>query len=131
MTNQNSTEYCTFDELLDSVDLELSPICTALRNAIFSLHQDCVEIIWKNQRIASYGVGPKKMSEHYAYIAPHKQHVNLGFYHGTSVPDPDGLLAGTGKRLRHVKIRSITEASSTPIKKLIAEAIAQRKYALA
>lgn len=131
MTNQNSTEYCTFDELLDSVDLELSPICTALRDAIFSLHQDCVEIIWKNQRIASYGVGSKKMSEHYAYIAPHKKHVNLGFYHGASLVDPGRLLEGTGKRLRHVKIRSIMEAKSAPLKRLIAEAIAERKAALA
>ena len=36
-----------------------------------------------------------------------KDHVALQFYaSGTSLGDPDGLLEGTGKRMRHVKIRS-------------------------
>jgi hypothetical protein len=37
-------------------------------------------------------------------ISPYKAHVNLGFYKGASLDDADGILEGTGKGLRHVKI---------------------------
>lgn len=121
------TEYCTFEELLAGVDPELRPICTTLRDLISELHPDRYEIVWKRQRIASYGVGPKKMTEHYAYIAPQTKHVNLGLYHGASAADPEGLLEGTGKRLRHIKIRSVEQATSAEIRRLIAEAVAERQ----
>jgi len=35
-----------------------------------------------------------------------KKHVSLGFYKGTKLPDPDGLLEGTGTKLRHIKIHA-------------------------
>ena len=69
--------YSTFEELITNIDPELSSICTALRAIIVELDEDYIEIVWKNQKIASYGAGPKKMSEHYTYIGLHKQHVNL------------------------------------------------------
>lgn len=46
------------------------------------------------------------------YLADYSRHVNLGFYRGADLADPDGLLEGTGKSLRHVKLRS--EADLTP-----------------
>ncbi|MBL1197419.1 MAG: hypothetical protein HND51_24015, partial [Chloroflexi bacterium] len=73
---------------------------------------------------------PRKMSEGYTYILPHKNWVNLGFYTGATLPDPEGLMEGTGKKLRHVKIRSIEDAERPAIRTLIAEALAERKGAL-
>jgi len=67
------------------------------------------------------------MSQHYAYISPHKHHVNLGFYYGTSLSDPVGLLGGTGKHLRHVKIMTVAEAESRPVTDLLVDSIAKRK----
>jgi hypothetical protein len=40
----------------------------------------------------------------FAYTSVHAGHVNLGFYRGAELPDPAGLLQGTGKRMRHVKL---------------------------
>ena len=128
MAEQHSI-YGTFKELIDSIDPTLRPICLRLRQIIAELHADCTEIVWMNQRIASYGVGPKKMSEHYVYIAAHKAHVNLGFYYGTALPDPEGLLDGTGKHLRHIKLRRVAEAESPHIRRLIQEAILDRQQA--
>jgi len=70
---------------------------------------------------------PEALSQHYAYIGVQKSHVNLGFYHGASLNDPAGLLEGTGKKLRHVKVRNMTEAKNPAIKKLILDAIAERR----
>ena len=41
----------------------------------------------------------------FAYIGVFKAHVNLGFFHGASLPDPKGLLEGSGKYMRHVKLK--------------------------
>lgn len=115
---------------MDMIEPDFRPICTTLRDIITRNHPDCVEIIWERQRIASYGVGPKKMTEHYAYIAPHKNHINLGFYHGAVLADPDGLLEGTGQMLRHVKIRDVKSAENPRIDALIAESIIEMRQSL-
>lgn len=41
----------------------------------------------------------------FAYVGVFKSHVNVGFFHGSSLLDPAGLLEGTGKSMRHVKVR--------------------------
>jgi hypothetical protein len=41
----------------------------------------------------------------FAYVSAHAAHVNVGFYQGADLPDPAGLLEGSGKRMRHVKVR--------------------------
>jgi len=40
----------------------------------------------------------------YAYVDAFTAHVNVGFYCGADLEDPSGLLMGTGKRMRHVKV---------------------------
>ncbi len=117
----------TFDDILASATPELRPICDSLRQVIASLHKGFIEIVWPRQKIASFGVGPKKMTGHYAYIAVLSSHINLGFYHGAVLRDPSGLLEGTGKNLRHVKLRSVASAQSPAITALLREAIADRK----
>ena len=54
-----------------------------------------VEVIWPQQRTGGYGVGPKKMSEQFCYIAVFKKRINLGFYYGSDLPDPENLLEGS------------------------------------
>lgn len=41
----------------------------------------------------------------FGYVNVFTSHVNVGFYQGSALPDPDGLLQGTGKFMRHVKLR--------------------------
>jgi hypothetical protein len=41
----------------------------------------------------------------FVYVAAFSDHVNIGFFRGVELADPDGLLEGTGKSMRHVKIR--------------------------
>ncbi len=82
-------------------------------------------------RAATYGVGPKKMSEGYAYIIPHASRVNLGFYKGVDLKDPKGLLGGTGVKMRHVKIRSVGGAEQPAIRTLLKAALAERRKATA
>lgn len=50
----------------------------------------------------------------FAYVGAFRAHVNVGFFHGVALPDPAGLLVGTGKSMRHVKVKpglALDEAS--------------------
>ena len=122
------------DEQLGSFEAILKPhsrtvheIARALRALIETLHPDAVETPRNGERCTTYGVGPRKMTEAYAYIMPLKSSVNLGFYHGIALPDPNGLLSGTGKSARHAKITDITEVRMPAIKALLSAAIIARK----
>ena len=54
------------------------------------------------------------------YIAPQKKgYVNFGFFFGAGLSDPEKLLAGEGKRLRHIKIRTVEDARNPALAKLI------------
>ena len=117
----------TFDDLLALASPRLRPVCASLRQRIASLHKGFVEVVWPRHKIASFGTGPRKMTEHYAYIAVHGSHVNLGFYHGVSLPDPTGILQGAGEQLRHVKIQDVSSIKSAAISALLRAAIAERK----
>jgi hypothetical protein len=122
--------YGTFDEVIDAFQPEVQAIARALRATITSIHKDAVELAWPRLKIASFGVGPKKMSEHYAYIAPQSAYVNLGFYHGVVLEDPANLLEGAGKRLRHIKIKSLGDVARKEIRTLLKAALLDRMNAV-
>jgi len=115
-----------FKDILALAKPELRPVCESLRRLIVSLHKGFVEVVWPRQKIASFGVGPKKMSEHYAYIAVQASHINLGFYHGASLDDPEGLLEGVGSGLRHVKVRDLAATRNPAISALLRQSVAER-----
>jgi len=55
------------------------------------------------------------------YIAPQRKgYVNFGFFFGASLPDPEHLLVGEGKRMRHVKVRNVEDARNPALGELIA-----------
>jgi hypothetical protein len=119
----------SFEDLLDDADEAVRAIALALRAVVLEVHPDTVEVVRLGERAATYGVGPKKMSEGYTYVMPQSSWVNLGFYHGAALADPDGLLEGTGADMRHVKVRSVEEAESPAVRALIEAALAERRAA--
>lgn len=111
-----------FQNLLKGSSPEVREIAEALRLLIAEILPGVTEVVWEKQGIAGYGIGPKKMSEQFCYINPLKNHVNFGFYYGADLDDPSGLLEGTGKSLRHVKIRSKGEGARAELRKLLQQA---------
>ena len=116
----------TFDDLLALAPEPLRPVVEALRAAAFAACPEANETVRLGDRAASYGLGPRKMLDGYAYVMPHARWVNLGFYQGAALPDPEGLLEGTGARLRHVKVRSAEEARRPALRALLDAAVAER-----
>jgi hypothetical protein len=63
--------------------------------------------------VACFGDAP------FGYVNVFTAHVNVGFFHGASLPDPARLLQGTGKFMRHVKLRPGTATNSAALRRLI------------
>ncbi len=120
----------SFEDLLSLTEEPLRPVISALREMVLDVHPGSCEVVRMGDRAATYGVGPRKMIQGYAYILPHSAWVNLGFYRGSGLPDPEGLLEGTGARMRHVKIRSLDDAQRPALRSLVAAAYAERRDAL-
>ena len=66
----------------------------------------------------------------FAYVNTFKSHVNVGFFHGAELEDPAGLLEGSGKRMRHVKLKPGLELKTADLGDLIDAAYADIKARL-
>src|SRR5690242_5604751 len=58
----------------------------------------------------------------FAYVNVFTAHVNVGFFLGAELADPEGLLEGSGKFMRHVKLRSDRELDASALRALIEQA---------
>lgn len=63
----------------------------------------------------------------FAYVNAFKAHVNVGFFRGTELTDPTGLLEGTGRFMRHVKLSPEREVDAMALMKLIEAAYTDMK----
>ena len=61
----------------------------------------------------NYGFSAR-MKDQVLYIGVYTRHINFGFYRGAQMDDPQGILEGSGKQLRHIKIKSQADLG-TPV----------------
>ena len=79
------------------------------------------ELLHDGHPVACLGDAP------FGYVDVFTSHVNVGFFHGASLPDPARLLQGAGKFMRHVKLKPGTPANTTALSRLIDAAYADIK----
>ena len=104
------------DQLIEALPKNIQEITTCLRNLIFETSDNFIEEIkWSKP---SYGI-----DQNICYLQASKNHVNLGFYIGASLSDKDNLLEGTGKQMRHIRIKKLDEIQPEQFKALIQTAI--------
>ena len=66
----------------------------------------------------------------FAYVNAFRAHVNVGFFQGAALADPDGLLEGTGKFMRHVKLSPEHNIDASALQRLIESAYQDMKERL-
>ena len=93
-----------------------------LRELLFSELPDIIEQLDLPARIIGYSYS-NKYDDVICVIIPSKKGLKLGFNRGTQLPDPDGLLQGTGKIARYVVIGSAELINSPALRSLIATAL--------
>ena len=100
--------------LLGEHPAPIQEIERALRAVIREAAPSVVESVDFGNRLIAFGRSMRMRGLLFAIIA-HADHVNLQLADGVDLPDPDGLIEGTGKRIRHVKIRSAEQASAPAV----------------
>jgi hypothetical protein len=111
-----------FEQIVASASSEVATLARQAKTLLQEVMPNIVEVAWPKQNIAGYGIGPKKMSEHFCYIGVFKTRINLGFYYGADLPDPENLLEGTGKKLRHIKINRPEQLENPALRNLVVAA---------
>jgi hypothetical protein len=107
-----------FAEIIAGSSPVIQELARAVRDVIYDVLPQTVEVVWPRQGSVGWGTGAKKFTEQFAYLMPFKQHVTLGFYHGGELTDPHGLLPKTGGRQAEgtLTMRSLRISSSEQIR---------------
>jgi hypothetical protein len=93
-------------DVLAIQDRPVGPLALALRRIVLDEAPDAIEQVFRNHPSALWiGRGPT-MKDMVLYIAMASRHVNLGFCQGASLADPEQVLKGDGRVMRHIKFRS-------------------------
>ena len=66
----------------------------------------------------------------FGYVNAFKAHVNVGFFQGATLTDPAGLLQGSGKYMRHVKLKPGGVVNTAALARLIVDAYSDIKARL-
>jgi hypothetical protein len=117
------------DPLLAAVPPAVGELVRAADALVRRTDPGVVRVVWPHQKTVGYGVGPKKVTEHYAYLAVFARHLNLGFNRGADL-DHRGLLEGTGKSFRKLTVATTDVLDDPRVADLLRAARAERLDAL-
>jgi hypothetical protein len=120
-----SEDALAFDRHLDATAPAVADIARALRLAVLDGFPDAVETFDPGDGLLAIGTR-RSMRDLLFAIIPHKAHVNLQLADGVDLPNPDGRIEGTGKRIRHVKVRSVEDARAPWLRAVVASQVAYR-----
>lgn len=107
-----------FEAFLMGYPPEVRAISNRLRAVVRKAAPRVQETLYARHNNVGYSLSGK-MRDTYCYICLLHDYVRLGFYYGTRLPDPERLLVGEGKRMRHVKVRSLSEADNPALAALV------------
>ena len=112
------------DVWLNKQPLELGAIARTWFLRMRNCGEDVQELMHDGCPVACVGDAP------FGYVNAFRAHVNVGFFVGAELDDPMGLLKGSGKRMRHVKVRPGDDLNVTALSALIDVAYADIKSRL-
>ena len=112
-------------KLLQPYGKGIQALALAGRKLILEEAPEANEFVYEVYTIADHFTFTERPGDAFVFTTTHAQWVNLGFNFGSLLPDPDGLLRGEGKWIRHVRIAQTTDLEAPGIRELVRAAIAQ------
>ena len=113
-----------FALLLSAYPRDVQALTRAARKLVLAVLPEAIEQVDPPDRLIAYSRGDK-MKDIVFTLMPLKAGLNLGVANGTSLPDPAGLLQGTGKRHRHVRLATLEDAANPALRALLETAARQ------
>jgi hypothetical protein len=115
---------------LESFIARFTPEVAALTRSILAAmrarYPTAIELVYDNYNALAIGFGPsEKTSQAIFSIAVFPRWVSLFFLQGKQLPDPEGILQGSGNVARHIRLPSAGRLDELSVKNLMEEATAR------
>jgi hypothetical protein len=110
---------------LTAYDRPIADLALALREIILEEAPDASESIYQVYTVAIWFGFSGKMKDMFCYITTNAGHINLGFPRGATLPDPNRVLEGEGKAMRHIKFRGMSGLERPFVRRYIQASIEQ------
>lgn len=113
---------------LAAYDPHVSNLTLALREVVLEVVLEeapqAIESIVKSYAVAiGFSFTGKPLKDGFCHIVTYGSHVNLGFNRGALLPDPNRVLVGRGKSIRHMTIRNQSEVDNPVVRRYVQAAI--------
>jgi len=121
--NKSRNLHPDFLFFLEFKEQNLIELFKDLREYLLEIHPNSNELLYHTHALTSLFSISEKMSDAFCMIPIYTNHLNLGFNKGTLIEDPNKLLQGTGKLIRHIPIKTPNDYRNNEVKELIKSAI--------
>ena len=113
-------------EFLSPYGPPVANLALALRALMLDEAPSAIEAIYDAYNAVAIGYSfTGRLKDSFCHIAVYTAHVNLGFNRGAALPDPQGVLQGSGKQVRHIKIQTPHDLEKPWLRRYIRAAIRQ------
>ena len=112
-----------FEKILSDKPLPMHFLYRNIRQLVLHACPTCNELLYHTHALSSVYSLSDKLKHAFCHIPVYSNHINLGFNFGADLEDPDGILSGSGKKIRHVSIRESSDLSHPGISRLLADAV--------
>jgi hypothetical protein len=109
---------------------EIGALAKSILAAMRERYPTAIQLVYDNYNALAIGFGPtERASKAIFSIAIFPRWVSLFFLQGAGLPDPDGILRGSGKVARHIRLPSADTLNELSVKKMMGEATAKAPFA--
>ena len=109
--------------LLAETGVEIGELALRLRELLLKLAPTASEVIFRSYATGMIYSLTSNWMDGFCHIVVYPRHVNLGFAHGVDLDDPAGVLLGSGKLIRHIKLTKPEDVKKSYLPKYIRQAI--------
>jgi hypothetical protein len=111
-------------KFLKPYDPAIQELALGLRSLLLEEMAPCHENIYDAYSAVAIGYGwSERLRDGVFHIAVYANHVNLGFNYGATLPDPLGILEGTGKQIRHLRIATPADLARAAVRSCVRRAL--------
>lgn len=119
-------EYLTF---LAPYESKITKLALATRRLVLEEAPEAIELVYDAYNAVATGYGfTGRPSECFVHIAVYANWVNLGFHRGSELEDPERILQGAGRWVRHIRIAAPADLQKPFVRRFVKAAAARAKH---
>lgn len=112
-------------KLLQRYSKVIQKLALAARKLILEEAPEANEFVYEVYTIADHFTFTGRPGDAFVFTTTHTKWINIGFNFGVLLPDPDGLLRGDGKRIRHIRVAQAADLETPGVRELVRAAMAE------